>query len=288
MPKEKMDNCIFYVSDFADLPSTGHFGKMDTDREIIRQLEQNLSGCKVMKYTEYDGSMIDAESVGIVFPSHTWGISLAVYSFLQSLRVTEYTYVYAVTMGASMSGDVDETVLTRAKTLQEFKRIFARRGMGDDSNVFVRCVDYKRPMETTEEKLRDTVSVKHRIENILEGLLFYNLETVLSKKLSSVQEAEKAHWKRLALDAVSNTRSEASGARSAASDTRNDLFGARSAASDTRDELFGARSDASDIRSTTTGMMGTGARMCTGTRPRMENVFLDESVWAGVRLCRVM
>lgn len=274
MTRGKMDNCIFYVSDFADLPSTGHFGKMDTDREIIRQLEQNLSGCRVMKYTEYDGRVIDAESVGIVFPSHTWGISLAVYSFLQSLRVTEHTYVYAVTMGASMSGDVDDTVLTRAKTLQEFKRIFARRGMGDDSNVFVRCVDYKRPMETTEEKLRDTVSVKHRIENIMEGLLFYNLETVLSKRLSSVQEAERAHWKRLALGAVSDTRSEASGIRSVASDTRSDASG--------------IRNESPDTRSTTTGMMGAGARMRTGTRPRMENVFLDESVWAGVRLCRVM
>ncbi len=84
--QEEIKNYIFYVSDYVDV-CAGHAWKMDRRRAMTEQMEETLSNCKVMKYTEYHGETLDAESVGILFPSKTWGISLAVYAFLQNLRI---------------------------------------------------------------------------------------------------------------------------------------------------------------------------------------------------------
>lgn len=77
---EEARNYIFYVSDYIDV-SAGHAWKMDCRQAMTEQMVQNLPNCKVMKYTEYHGECLDADSVGILFPSKMWGISLAVYAF---------------------------------------------------------------------------------------------------------------------------------------------------------------------------------------------------------------
>ena len=78
---EEARNYIFYVSDYIDV-SAGHAWKMDCRQAMTEQMVQNLPNCKVMKYTEYHGECLDADSVGILFPSKMWGISLAVYACL--------------------------------------------------------------------------------------------------------------------------------------------------------------------------------------------------------------
>lgn len=231
------ENYIFYMSDFSSVSGDTRCGKMNADYEIIRQLEKNLHNCTILKYTDYNGEKIHAKSVGIVFPSHTWGISLAVYTFLQNLNVSVDTYVYALTMGACMSGDVDFTVNTRTQNLNEFVKIFIKKKMGDYSHIFVRCIDYKRASTTVEEKIRQTSSVREQVENILESLLFYNLDVILSKRISSVKEADKAHWKSLAAGEVEQAK------------------------------------NSNNKRKTSS---------------RIDNVFLDDDILAGVRLCRVI
>ena len=62
---EEARNYIFYVSDYIDV-SAGHAWKMDCRQAMTEQMVQNLPNCKVMKYTEYHGECLDADSVGIL------------------------------------------------------------------------------------------------------------------------------------------------------------------------------------------------------------------------------
>ena len=159
---EEARNYIFYVSDYIDV-SAGHAWKMDCRQAMTEQMVQNLPNCKVMKYTEYHGECLDADSVGILFPSKMWGISLAVYAFLQNLRVSASTYVYAVAMGEVLSAEVNGTANVRMETLGQFQDIFERRRLGDISDIYIRCIDYKREFTTTEEKLMRSVTTAERI-----------------------------------------------------------------------------------------------------------------------------
>jgi hypothetical protein len=159
---EEARNYIFYVSDYIDV-SAGHAWKMDCRQAMTEQMVQNLPNCKVMKYTEYHGERLDADSVGILFPSKMWGISLAVYAFLQNLRVSASTYVYAVAMGEVLSAEVNGTANVRMETLGQFQDIFERRRLGDISDIYIRCIDYKREFTTTEEKLMRSVTTAERI-----------------------------------------------------------------------------------------------------------------------------
>lgn len=182
-------NYIFYVSDYFDV-SSRHAWKMDGKQAMLDQLQKNLPNCKVRKYTEYHGEKIEANSVGIVFPSHMWGISLAIYSFLQNIKVSEDTYVYAVAIGEVLSGEVDGTANLRVNTLGQFQEIFEKRKLGTQADIFIRCIDYKRTFATTEEKLLDSESLQERIGDVLEGLLFYSISDVMQNKLQCVSENE--------------------------------------------------------------------------------------------------
>lgn len=135
---EEARNYIFYVSDYIDV-SAGHAWKMDCRQAMTEQMVQNLPNCKVMKYTEYHGECLDADSVGILFPSKMWGISLAVYAFLQNLRVSASTYVYAVAMGEVLSAEVNGTANVRMETLGQFQDILSAGDWGI-SQIFTSAV----------------------------------------------------------------------------------------------------------------------------------------------------
>ncbi len=57
-------NYVFYVCD--SMPQSGHFRKMDAEYEIATHIKNGLKNCIVKKYTEYEGNIIDAQSVGVV------------------------------------------------------------------------------------------------------------------------------------------------------------------------------------------------------------------------------
>ncbi len=176
---------IFYVSELEETPTSGHFRKMDAGREIVAHISRSISGSIIKKYTEYDGEIIDADSVGIVFPAHSWGISLAVYTFLSHLRFSPNTYIYAVAVGESISGDVDYTVRERTKLLDQFGKIFNKKSAGNQSDIFVRCIDRKRAHGSTEEALRIKTDKVTNIKHILSGLLFHTLDSIKNmEKLS--------------------------------------------------------------------------------------------------------
>lgn len=174
-------NYVYYVSDIGDVPVSGHFRKMDCEREIALHVCKGLDDCVVKKYTEYHGEVIDGTSVGIVFPAHRWGVSLSVLSFLYQLRVKKGVYVYAVAVGESLSGSVDETALKRIKLIEQFNRLFEKKGFGKEADVFVRCIDIKRPKLSTEE-MDDAGCIKASVDNIMNGLLFHSVERLLEKK----------------------------------------------------------------------------------------------------------
>lgn len=176
----KNNNYIFYVSELEDTPLKGHFRKMDAGIEIVEHIKRSIPGSKVMKYTEYGGEVIDADSVGIVFPAHTWGISLAVLTFLRHLRFRKGTYVYAVAVGESISGDVDYTIYDRVKLLEQFERVFSKKSVGCQSDIFVRCIDRKRVHGSTEENLRGETDKIKTIKHVLSGLLFHTLDSISS------------------------------------------------------------------------------------------------------------
>lgn len=174
------NNYIFYVSELEDTPLKGHFTKMDAGIEIVEHIRRSIPRSKVMKYTEYGGEVINAESVGIVFPAHTWGISLAVLTFLSHLKFRRGTYVYAVAVGESISGDVDYTIYDRIKLLEQFERVFSKKSIGCESDIYVRCIDRKRTHGSTEERLRGETDKIQTIKHVLSGLLFHTVESISS------------------------------------------------------------------------------------------------------------
>lgn len=174
----KNKNYIYYVSELEDTPLKGHFRKMDGGIEIVNHIKKSIPGSKVMKYTEYSGEVIDADSVGIVFPAHTWGISLAVLTFLKHLRFRRGTYIYAVAVGESISGDVDYTIYDRVKLLEQFEKVFSKKSVGCKSDIFVRCIDRKRLHGSTEENLRGETDRINTVKHVLSGLLFHTLDSI--------------------------------------------------------------------------------------------------------------
>lgn len=116
-----------------------------------------MSGCRQC------GNFVPIEDVGD-FPC---GICI-----LQNLRVSASTYVYAVAMGEVLSAEVNGTANVRMETLGQFQDIFERRRLGDISDIYIRCIDYKREFTTTEEKLMRSVTTAERIADVMEGLLF--------------------------------------------------------------------------------------------------------------------
>jgi len=184
-------HCIFYVSEREGIASNGHYRKMDACKGIVDQISRFISDCSVKKYTEYSGEYLNADSIGIVFPAHNWGISLAVYTFLMNLRFKKNTYIYAVVIGESLSGDADATTCKRLKILEQFKRIFDKRCIDNESDIFIRCIDKERNYLRTEEIISEEKDAKTNIQHIMEGMLFYTEKSLTEKK--SIKNPEKEH-----------------------------------------------------------------------------------------------
>lgn len=169
-------NYVFYVSDMDAYNDTSYSYKMESERDIAFQISRGLGKCIVQKYTEYNGELIDADSVGIVFPSRRWGMSIAVYTFLQNIKVTKNTYIYAVAAGENVSGKVDLCSMMGIKTLDQIKRALSRRFICTGKDIYVRCTDRERSIEDTEYNMFGVSSCDNNIKCILNGLLFKNLE----------------------------------------------------------------------------------------------------------------
>lgn len=235
-------NYVFYVSEMEEPPASGHFRKMDAGMEIVSHIDTGLNDCKVMKYTEYEGEVLNADSIGIVFPAHMWGISLPVYSFLQHLRFREDAYIYAVAVGESLSGEVDDTVFSRIKILEQFKRVFERKIGGCKSDIFIRSIDMGRKINFADSLAKANVEISKSIKHILEGLLFYNMDRFESSKRCNTQK-----------------------------DT-------------TYKNYSGSMGTASNV----SGIDVNRRRNRLNSSITLSNVYLDEDVFAGVKLCRVM
>ncbi len=227
-------NYVYYVTDMEELPSAGHFRKMDAGREIAWHISEGLENSQIKKYTEYEGEFIEACSVGIVFPTHMWGVSLAVYTFLKHLKISDNTYVYAVVVGESLSACVDATLNKRLNSLERFKRIFMDRDFGGEEDIFVRCIDFARDYDTTEDVLRGQKESKLRLGHIMEGLLYHSLDELKSHVAVPVKKPAET-------------------------------------------ELF---VDVSAIRRSSYDY--------EKRKLSLSNVYLDEDIMQGVRLCRVM
>lgn len=172
---------VYYVSDMENSPLLGRLRKMDAGREIARYICKSLKHAKLMKYIEYDGGTVDADTIGIVFPTHMWGSSLAVYSFLRHLKTTTGAYVYAVAVGETLSGDVTDTISKRINSLEEFRRIFVRRGLGTESDIYVRCIDKVDEEAYVEDKTVD--DNKALINGIMEKLFYNDMNKVMESDL---------------------------------------------------------------------------------------------------------
>lgn len=168
---------IFYASDMDTLPSRGHFSKMDEGRAVAQNIKNSLGNCRLMKFSDYQGELIDADSVGIVFPAHSWGISLAVYSFISHLKVSDNTYVYAVSVGEKIQAD-NFDMSSYNNALNSFARLFIRRGLGELGDIFVRCHNIKRITDSTEEHVRADKSTRDNISQIMRGILCYSADSI--------------------------------------------------------------------------------------------------------------
>lgn len=163
---------VYYVADMENRSWTTRFRKMDAGREIAKYICKSLRHCKLMDYIEYDGDIVEADTIGIVFPTHMWGSSLAVYSFLRHLKAGSNAYVYAVAVGETLSGDVTETLSGRINSLEEFRRIFVRRGLGTADDIYVRCIDRAYYEDGNEEDNKD---YRQYINSVLDKLMFNNM-----------------------------------------------------------------------------------------------------------------
>lgn len=224
---------VYYVSETMNASWRGHLHKMDAGKDIARYICKCLGHSRLMKYTEYDGSVIDADSVGIVFPTYVWGSSLAVYSFLRHLNIACGVYVYAVAVGETLSGDTQVTASRRISSLEEFRRIFMRRGFGTKADIYVRCIDRQETYMAHTDIIKNS-SIRERVGGIMAKLLYSSMSDItagMSGKLVSAGAAANGK------EPADSIRSDASGELSAIT---------------------------------------------------LSNVFLDEGMLSGVRLCRVM
>ena len=174
-------NYVFYVTDEMDaLSLSGRFRKMDAGREVAEHIKNDMKRCTVLKYTEYTGERLSADSVGIVFPAHSWGISLAIYSFMQNLRVNNDTYLYAVCVGEHL----DYESANHFKIIEQFKRIIEKKRLSKKSDIFIRCKSVKREISRDVYETHDNMSfgsVEKKIEGILDGLLYHSFDDLKNK-----------------------------------------------------------------------------------------------------------
>lgn len=169
-------NFVFYVCDTDTDYRTEHTRKMDAGRVIAEHLQKGLKNCIVKKYTEYEGELLTCDSVGLVVPAYRWGMSFAVYSFLQNIRVSSKSYVYVAVVGETLSECSDTNIDIRLLNLDTLRRHFKRKNLGTDKDIYVRCIDLPRSIDYTEMKLNDREPAEISIEKIMSGLLMYNIE----------------------------------------------------------------------------------------------------------------
>lgn len=179
---------IFYVSDRGNLPKVGHFRKMDAGCDITEHISDGMRNCSIMKYTEYDGSVLDAQTVGVVFPAHMWGSSFAVCEFLRRLRVKKDTYVYAVAVGETLSRCSDDHEMRAMNSLRDISRIFIQRGFGTESDIYVRFVDRDRMGLSTEERMRGGLIASENVRVILNGMRYHSLDLVRREQAQYKEE----------------------------------------------------------------------------------------------------
>lgn len=174
-------NYVFYVTDEMEaISATERFRKMDAGREVAEHIRTDLKRCTVLKYTEYTGERLDAESVGIVFPAHSWGISLAIYSFMQNIRVGKDTYLYAVCVGEHL----DYESANHFKIIEQFKRVIEKKCLNRKSDIFVRCKGIRREIFKNDEKKYDiygAADFEEKINDILDGLLYHSFDELKNK-----------------------------------------------------------------------------------------------------------
>lgn len=232
-------NYIFYVTELENTPLKGHFRKMDAEIEIVNQIKRSIAGSRIMKYTEYGGEVIDADSVGIVFPAHTWGISVAVLTFLSHLKIRRGAYIYAVAVGESISGDVDCSTYDTVKLLGQFEKVFGKKSIGCESDIFVRCTDRKRKHGSTEENLRGETDRVTNIKHVLSGLLFHTVDSI--NTMEKLDEDER---------------------------------------------YYEGTKDSKDIKSNIIPIQAY--QSARTNKIILSNIFLDEDIFRGVKLCQVM
>ncbi len=225
-------NYVFYVCDMDAVPTAGHFRKMDEGREIASHIKKGLSDCIVQKYTEYDGGLIDAESVGIVVPAHRWGVSLAVFTFINNLKVSENTYLYVTIVGETLSECSRDTIDVRLGFINSLRRMIKRRNLCSDNDIYVRCIDMQRSPDFTETLIKHTDSINGCVRCIMQGLLMYDI-VCLENSNGNGNNKEQG------MDILMT------------------------------EELSGQKAGSAVQR-------------------KISNVYLDDDIMAGVRLCRVM
>lgn len=169
-------NYVFYVCD--SMPQSGHFRKMDAEYEIATHIKNGLKNCIVKKYTEYEGNIIDAQSVGVVFPTYSWGASLSVYSFLQNLRVSENTHLYAVVLGEKMTFSSGDYTTVKNKIIDRVNNMRLRHGLIGLSDIYLRSNECTRVTKSLEELVRGQNNIKTYIKYIMESLLLHNIDSL--------------------------------------------------------------------------------------------------------------
>ncbi len=225
-------NLVFYVCDTDTDYRSEHIRKMDAGRAIALHLQKGLNNCLVKKYTEYEGEMLSCDSVGLVVPAYRWGLSLAVYSFLQNLRVSSKTYVYISVVGETLSECSDKNIDIRLLNLNTLRKKFMKNKLGSDKDIYVRCIDIPRSVDYTEMKLNRQEAVEMSIEKILSGLLMYNIKSFES--------------------------------------------------------ISGGLDDRNVQRNMDSREAAVEKSGANTVRKRLNNVYLDEDMLAGVRLCRAL
>lgn len=63
--------------------------------QIAEDIAEKIDNTKVAKIAEYNGQKLECDTLGIVFPVYNWGIPLIVGHFLDNLKVSPDTYIYA-------------------------------------------------------------------------------------------------------------------------------------------------------------------------------------------------
>lgn len=189
--KGMVAHLIFYVSDRGSFPFVNHYRKMDAGCEITEHISDGMRNCQIMKYTEYDGSVIDAKTVGIVFPAHMWGSSFAVCEFLRRLRVDRETYVYAVAVGETLSRCADDQGMRAMNSLRDISRIFILRGFGTELDIYVRFVDRDRVGLSTEERMKRRFPASENLQIILNGMRYHSMEFVRKEQALYKEELRK-------------------------------------------------------------------------------------------------